>query len=242
MSSITLQRKLLRHLIISLFVLMSLPLLAQETSQGKKQAVKVEKKSEEKLTEDPNNKEEVKKERGFWGKFADYWSNFNDPNMPKKNSLSFLGGAYSLDSDTGDSSGFGTLFLEYSFKFNRKLALAAAYNNILKSGELGSVVWGFDFGLDYCVANCIAETEKIGNVTLTQYSKWGTRFGLGLSQRLFQLTTTSLDYTGPYLRGDALYFMAPNVKMVGRLQGHFLVNGNREMTIYFVLLGVSVDV
>ena len=160
----------------------------------------------------------------------------------KKNSLSFLAGAYSIKAGATSVSSPGSLTVGYNYMLTRKWNVFVSYNNYLSTSGLSTSISGFDFGIHYCLFMCVPEVRRIGEVlTLTQSSPFGLRLGAGLSQRSFTLTSSTISFSGPYERLEGSYYVSPKLKALLVLQNGSLSNATVTMTFQSGMIGVGYD-
>lgn len=158
-----------------------------------------------------------------------------------KQSIGASAGLYSVKSELASLNGLGYFELTYTYRLNPKWSLQASGNNTLKT-NLGGLIWGFDLGANYCLKNCYAEQEKIGDdLTIYQFKKYGHEVGFGTGQRIFQLVSTSLSYSGLYVKYDAYKYISPRLKFIGRTQYSMLSNATKTVTFITLSVGLVQD-
>lgn len=158
-----------------------------------------------------------------------------------KQALGVSGGLYSVKSELASLNGLGYFELTYTYRLNPKWSLQASGNNTVKT-NLGGLIWGFDLGANYCLKNCYAETEKLGDdVVIYQHKKYGHEVGFGTGQRIFQLVSTSLSYSGLYGKYDVYKYINPLYKWIGRLQYSMLSNSTKTVTFITISVGLVRD-
>lgn len=159
----------------------------------------------------------------------------------QKHSINAHGGLYSFSSPSSSLSGIGSMDVGYAYRFKPNWAAHFSLNNIV-STQLVSLIWGMDIGAHYCLFNCYAQIEKIDQVIeIAEYRKWGMELGFGMTQRSFQLVSSSVSYSGPFVRIETLYFINEKFKYVGRVQYSRLASSTRTLDIKTVSFGIAMD-
>lgn len=159
----------------------------------------------------------------------------------QKHSINAHGGMYSFTSPSSSLTGIGSMDIGYAYRFLPNWAGHISLNNIV-STQLVSLIWGMDIGAHYCLFNCYATLEKIDQVIeIAEYKKWGMEVGLGMTQRSFQLVSSSVSYSGPFVRLEGLYFIDEKFKYVGRIQYSKLASSTRTLDIRTVSFGIAMD-
>lgn len=160
----------------------------------------------------------------------------------QKHSINAHGGMYSFSSPSSSLSGVGSMDIGYAYRFKPNWAAHISLNNIV-STQLVSLIWGMDIGAHYCLFNCYAKIEKIDNIIeIAEYRKWGMEIGLGMTQRSFQLVSSSVSYSGPFARFETLYFINEKFKYVGRFQYSKLASSTRTLDIRTISFGIAMDI
>lgn len=159
----------------------------------------------------------------------------------QKHSINAHGGLYSFSSPTSSLSGIGSMDIGYAYRFLPNWAGHISLNNIV-STQLVSLIWGMDIGAHYCLFNCYAKVEKIDQVIeISEFKKWGMELGFGMTQRSFQLVSSSVSYSGPFVRLETLYFINEKFKYVGRVQYSKLASSTRTLDIKTISFGIAMD-
>jgi hypothetical protein len=176
------------------------------------------------------------------------FSTFSQEEIPNsgpyyKNEISASLGTYALTSPDVSLSGIGSFNLGYHFFLTKKWAPYANFTNIYQNdGGFASIVTGFDFGLSYCLFNCVHHYSKTGDmVLLSEHSKWGFRLGVGFSQRNFQLQTTTVSYSGFALQPILNYFINDRTKALFIFKYASVKNPGNTISELTTLFGLAYD-
>ena len=99
------------------------------------------------------------------------------------------------------------------YRFFNRFSAMAAYSNLMGS-TFNSIVSGVDVGGQYCFFNCTAMKQKIGSAaTVVSWAPWGIQLGAGLSQRSFLVKTSSIGFSGPFMKIEANYMIGDKFKV-----------------------------
>lgn len=164
--------------------------------------------------------------------------------MPaNKTELSVLLGTYSLKAPTTTVSSFGAFTVGFTYRFFERVAVNAAYNNLMTfSKSLSSIVSGFDIGASYCFFTCTAMKQKLGNSALiVSWSPWGLQVGTGFAQRSIQLSNVSVGFAGPYFKAQGNYMLGDRFKALATIQYTTMSNLSKSITQMTFQLGVGFD-
>jgi len=152
-------------------------------------------------------------------------------------------GSYSLTAPGTTISSIGSVTIGFTYRFFEKVSANVAYNNLMTlSGNLSSIVSGFDVGGTYCFLNCSAMKQKLGDTALVvTWSPWGIQLGAGFAQRSVALSNVSVGFSGPYGKVEVNYMLADRFKLLGAAQLNSLSNSTKSITQTTLQLGVGFD-
>lgn len=160
----------------------------------------------------------------------------------KKSQITALFGYYSMKGVSKSIAAPGSLTLAYVFSFTRKWSAAVSYNNLMNLSGFSTIISGFDFGANYCFGSCVAETRSFGDVmSMTQSNPWGVRVGLGLSQRSFQLASSTVGFSGLFERIEGNYYFKKNWKWLFGIQNSTIVNAGNSINYFSASGGIGID-
>jgi hypothetical protein len=160
-----------------------------------------------------------------------------------RHSISVLGGGYSLSSNGRSSSSLGSLNFGYGYAFSQDWKGVVSYNSILSTaGGVSSFVNGFDVGAQYCLFSCGAVRRQVGDVVeIVEHSRIGLALGAGLAQRAFQLTTSTLSFSGPFFKLETNYFWSDRFRLLGAAQVTTLSNSANSLSFHTLSIGLGLD-
>ena len=167
----------------------------------------------------------------------------NEVSPANKTQLSILLGSYSLKAPGTTISSFGAFSIGFTYRFFEKVSATVAYNNLMTvSGNLSSIVSGFDVGGTYCFLNCSAMKQKLGDTALVvTWSPWGVQLGAGFAQRSVSLSNVSVGFSGPYGKVEVNYMLADRFKLLGTGQFTSMSNSTKTITQTTLQIGVGFD-